>query len=100
MKAYAIVNIEILDAHLFAQYQARFPALLEQFGGRYIVRGGQAEVWEGRWSPKRLIVIEFPSMEHAQRLAASDVYKELKAIRDQATRTDWITVEGVAPALN
>ncbi len=97
MPAYALVNIEILDAHRFAHYQARFPALLEQFGGRYIVRGGKAEVWEGRWTPHRLIVIEFPSIDHAQRLAASEEYRELKRIRDESTRTDWITVEGAAP---
>jgi uncharacterized protein (DUF1330 family) len=93
--AYAIVNIDILDAAAFKEYQARFPALLEKFEGRYIVRGGHAEKWEGTWDPKRLIVIEFPTLEHARRLAETEEFRALKALRGRSTRTDWITVEGV-----
>ena len=95
MAAYSIVNIDILDPPAFKEYQARFPALLEKFGGRYIVRGGATEDVEGGWVPQRLIVIEYPTLDHARRLMASAEYRALKQIRDRSTRTDWITVEGV-----
>ncbi len=95
MAAYMIVNIDILDASAFKEYQSRFPALMEQFGGRYIVRGGATEQVEGDWEPRRLIVIEFPTIGDARRLVASEEYQALKRIRDRSTRTDFILVEGV-----
>lgn len=95
MSAYTIVNIDVIDQPAFRQYQAQFPALVERFGGRYLVRGGHAENWEGEWDPKRLIVIEFPTLDHLCRLAASPEYQAVKAIRDRATHTDFVVVEGV-----
>ena len=35
------------------------PAVVEKFGGRYLVRGGAHEVLEGDWRPTRLVVLEF-----------------------------------------
>jgi Domain of unknown function (DUF1330) len=45
------------------QTSARAAALLaviEKYGGRYLVRGGASEVFEGDWQPNRLILPEFP----------------------------------------
>ena len=95
MAAYMIVNIDILDVAAFKEYQSQFPALMEKFGGHYFVRGGAAEQVAGDWEPKRLIVIEFPTLGHARRLVASEEYQALKRIRDRSTRTDFILVEGV-----
>lgn len=95
MAAYMIINIDILDVPAFKEYQSRFPALMEQFGGRYLVRGGATEQVAGDWEPKRLIVIEYPTLGDARRLVASEAYRALKQIRDRSTRTDFILVEGV-----
>ena len=66
MAAYVIADIEVIDSAGFAQYQQKVPATIAAYGGRYLVRGGAAEVLEGSWSPKRCVVLEFPSMERAK----------------------------------
>ena len=70
------------------------PAKLEKYGGRFIVRGGKTETLEGGWSPKRLIVLEFSSMDQALKWYRSPEYKPLIALRQRAARGKLVAVEG------
>jgi uncharacterized protein (DUF1330 family) len=67
MAAYFIVDLEILDADVMRDYRDRVPDVIRKYRGRYLVRGGKFENIEGSWTPKRLVVLEFPSMEQAKR---------------------------------
>jgi len=96
MAAYVLVNIEITDPDGFKQYQARFPALMAQFGGKYIVRGGAVEQIEGGWVPHRMILMEFPSLDHVHRLLASADYREVQALRARSTHSELLVMEGVS----
>jgi uncharacterized protein (DUF1330 family) len=49
---------------------------------------------EGDWQPRRLLMLEFPSLEQAERWYNSAEYKPLIAIREKAARTHLIIVEG------
>ncbi|HEY5871284.1 MAG TPA: DUF1330 domain-containing protein, partial [Candidatus Tectomicrobia bacterium] len=40
MPAYFIVDVDIIDAAGFEEYRQLVPATIQQYGGRYIVRGG------------------------------------------------------------
>ena len=62
MAAYVLADITILDPDLYEDYRRQVPALIEKYGGRYLVRGGASEVLEGEWQPNRLIVLEFPDI--------------------------------------
>ncbi len=95
MAAYAIAQLEISDRAEFERYRAMVPSTLEQFGGRYIVRGGQHEAVEGDWNPQRVVVIEFPSLERAKAWWASEEYAEAKALRQRCATTRLTIVEGV-----
>ena len=95
MPAYLVVEIEVLNAERFAEYRQLVPTLLEAFGGRYLVRGGSLETLEGDWQPQRLVVVEFPSVEQARRWWNSSEYAEAKALRQAATNTRMVVVEGV-----
>lgn len=68
---------------------------LEPYGGRYIVRGGTVETLEGEWSPKRLVIIEFPSVERAKAWWNSDEYEEAKTLRQACARSEIIVVQGL-----
>ena len=46
-KAYFIVNVEITDPTAYEDYRAKVPAIIEKYGGRYLVRGGAQETIEG-----------------------------------------------------
>jgi uncharacterized protein (DUF1330 family) len=93
--AYVIGSVTIQDAEAFAEYASQVPAVIERYGGRYCARGGAVEVLEGSWSPPRLAVLEFDSVEQAKRWYESDEYQELAAIRQRSADTDLVLVEGL-----
>jgi len=94
MAAYVIANVSVQDAATFEEYRRQVPATIAKHGGRYLVRGGRVERVEGAWSPARLVVLEFPSMEQARRWYESDDYREPKALRMACATTDVLFVEG------
>lgn len=95
MAAYIIVNVEVLNPARYPEYTAQVPATIAAFGGRFIVRGGAAERLEGDYDPKRIVVVEFPSVERARAWWDSPEYGPAKVLRQQLARTDMILVEGV-----
>lgn len=97
MPAYMIGDIEVLDPALYDEYRKGVPATLEPFGGRFIVRGGRTEVLEGSWSPRRCVMIEFPSMEQLKAWYTSPAYAPLIELRQRAAKAHLTAVEGVAP---
>ena len=95
MAGYAIIHDEIQDQTLFAEFRRRVGATVEAQGGRYLVRGGAIEVMDGDWSPDRIVVIEFDSVEQARAWLTSPEYTEIKQIRMKAASASVIIVEGV-----
>ena len=94
MAAYLIASVDVKDAATFEEYRKQVPATIAKHGGRYLVRGGRVERVEGTWNPKRLVVLEFPSIEQARRWYDSEDYREPKALRMKCTVTDAVFVEG------
>ena len=95
MSAYVIVEIEITDPVEYEEYKRATPGTLEPYGGRFVVRGGEAEELEGGWDPKRIVVLEFESVERAKEWWASEEYAEPKAMRQRASNSRMIVVAGV-----
>ena len=96
MAAYVVARQdEITHPQGFARYREMVPAIIEQFGGRFLVRGGKAEALEGDWEPSRLIIIEFDSVERAKAWWSSEQYAEAKALRQRTANTTLTVVEGV-----
>jgi uncharacterized protein (DUF1330 family) len=95
MPAYIIVEIDILDPVGYEEYKKLASATVENYGGKYIVRGGKTEVLEGDWKPKRIVVLQFESAQHAKDWLNSEEYRELRKMRHRTARTNMILVEGV-----
>jgi uncharacterized protein (DUF1330 family) len=94
MAAYVIGDIEVTDPAAFQEYRNRLGATIEQYGGRFVIRGGRVNSKEGDWQPHRLLMLEFPSFEQAERWYNSSEYRPLIAIREKAARTHLIIAEG------
>lgn len=94
MKAYIIVDVQVTDPARYEDYKKLTPGSLVAFEGKFIVRGGQTETLEGDWHPGRIVVLEFPSMERAKAWWSSDGYAPAKALRQAASITRMIVVEG------
>jgi uncharacterized protein (DUF1330 family) len=97
MVAYFINDMEVQDAALLEEYKKLSPATVAQYGGRFLARGGRLEVLEGTWSPKRLVILEFPSVEQAKAWFDSPEYAPARRIRQKASRSNIVVVEGAAP---
>ena len=97
MPAYVINDMEIIDPALFEEYKKLSPATVAQYGGRFLARGGRTETLEGNWSPKRLVILEFPSVEQARAWVESVEYAPARQLRQRASRSNLIVVEGVSP---
>jgi uncharacterized protein (DUF1330 family) len=93
--AYVIVEVNVTDQQLFQEYAKGVPATIAAHGGKYIVRGGATESKEGGWAPKRVVVLEFPSMDQARKWYHSPEYKPLLEMRLKAANAKLILVEGV-----
>lgn len=96
MAAYIIVHIDVHDPVRYETYRAMAPASIRQYGGRYLTRGGAIEVLEGDWTPKRLVILEFPSMEQAKAFWDSPEYAAAKALRMATTTSEMVLLEGLA----
>ncbi len=95
MSAYLIYDVEIHDRDRYAEYMEKVRPIVEKYGGTYLARGGAHEVLEGDWHPTRLVLFEFPDMDAARRLFASDEYAPLKALRQSCATAHMAIVEGL-----
>jgi uncharacterized protein (DUF1330 family) len=97
MSAYVISEVETRDAAAMETYRALAAESIAQYGGRYLVRGGAAEVAEGGPPPKTLVIVEFPTMARLREWYASAEYAEALKVRRTALERRLVFVEGVAP---
>lgn len=95
MPAYVIGDVRAAwDAEALGEYRRRNTDAVARHGGRFIVRGGEIELLEGEWDTRRVIVIEFPDMAAARGWYESEDYAPLKTLRQSASDTNIILVEG------
>jgi uncharacterized protein (DUF1330 family) len=94
MKGYLIANLDIRDQPTFQRYREKVVPVIAQYGGRYIIRGGDVQNLEGHLGLKRLIVLEFPSLDAARSFYDSPEYGSIKALRLQSTVSEVALVLG------
>lgn len=95
MTAFVIVDIEVTDPVGYEDYKRLAAPTVALYGGKYIARGGHTETLEGNWSPKRLVILQFESVERAKAWVNSDEYREARALRHKYATSEMIVVEGV-----
>jgi uncharacterized protein (DUF1330 family) len=94
MSAYVIAEIEVTDPATYEEYRKQVLPVVTKYGGRFLVRGGNVRSKEGGWQPKRIVVLEFPSMEQAEKFYGSPEYAPLIKLRQKASKGRLILVEG------
>ena len=93
-KGYILVRISVDNQELFKQYPPLSGPTMEKYGGKYIIRGGDFEVVEGKWLADRTTLVEFESLEKAKACYESLEYKKAREIRQKSTKSDLILIEG------
>ena len=95
MTAYVIVDIDVHDPDGYEDYKKLAPAIVAAFGGTYLARGGRTETLEGDWSPSRLVILQFESVEQAKKWVNSPEYSEARKMRLATTDSKMVVIEGV-----
>jgi uncharacterized protein (DUF1330 family) len=96
MVAYFIAEItDVSDPAGMEEYRGVVGAIVEQYGGRYIARGGKTELVEGEPQPGRIVMIEFPSFEQAKAWYDSDEYRHPKSVRGRCSTGRLLFTEGL-----
>jgi uncharacterized protein (DUF1330 family) len=95
MPAYVIVNIDVTDPAPYEEYKRLAPPSIAAHGGRYLARGGAVHVLEGDWSPKRLVVLEFPTAAKAKAWWDSSDYAAARRLRQSCSSAEMVVVEGL-----
>jgi uncharacterized protein (DUF1330 family) len=57
--------------------------------------GGAHKVHEGDWTPRRIVLLEFPSLQAWEEFYNGPVYRGLKEIRDSCSSARLVSVAGV-----
>lgn len=95
-KGYLIVEAKVADPSAYETYKTLAAAAIAQYGGRYLVRGGAAEMLEGKWTNiPRLVVVEFESVAQAKRFYASPEYQAARATRLGIAEMNMLVVAGI-----
>ncbi|MGH8931281.1 MAG: DUF1330 domain-containing protein [Egibacteraceae bacterium] len=95
MSAYVIVIIEVTDPQVYEAYRQCAPAAIEQYGGPYLVRGGQLEVLGGDPPAARVVVPEVPQLRGVAALVSLRGVPACAAIRHRAAVSRLFAVDGV-----
>lgn len=95
MTAYMIVTAKIADRDAFIQgYGIAAAKLVEQFGGKYVLRGPGAELLEGSFGDGASMVIsEWPDKDAARAFWNSPEYAEAKKLREGIADCQVLLIE-------
>ena len=95
MPAYVVAEVEVTDPAKYETYKQLAPPAIAKYGGRYLARGGEVVALEGTWQPKRLVVLEFPSLAEAKEFYDSPEYRKARDARAGAATMRLLAVEGL-----
>ena len=94
MKGYLLGQITISDKSQYKLYDSKIRNIIEDFGGKYLVKGGLRMVKEGSPSYQRDVLVEFKDVKTAQRFFSSQQFKEISKFRKAGSSGFLILVNG------
>ncbi len=81
VKGYLLGQITISDKSQYKIYDSKIGNVIEEFGGKYLVKGGLRIVKEGNPFFQRDVLVEFKDIETAQRFFSSQQFKKISKFR-------------------
>ena len=72
---YVIAQLKITNPVNYKEYVEKVTPLVKKFGGEFLVRNGEYQIFDGETKFPRIIVLKFPSYEKALEWYNSEEYK-------------------------
>ncbi len=93
--AYIIANVDVKNPAQYEEYKRLSTIAMKAHGAEVCVRGGKVDVLEGDWSPDRLVMLKFPSIDQARKFYDSTEYGAARQAREGIAVMRMVLVEGV-----
>lgn len=93
--AYILANVKVTNPEQYEEYKKLSTIAMQVHGAEVCVRGGKTEVLEGDWSPDRVVLLKFPSVEKARAFNDSVEYSAARQSRLGAAVMRMVLIEGV-----
>jgi len=93
--AYILANVRVTNPEQYEEYKMFSSAAMKAHGAEVCVRGGAVEVLEGDWTPDRVVLLKFPTLEAARAFNDSPEYTLARNARQGAAIMRMVLIEGV-----
>ena len=93
MTAYIVAEIDVTDANAYEPYKKMAGESIQRHGGKFLARGGRTVPLEGD-KPRRVVIIEFPSVDAAEKFYHSPDYQTAVKVRQKTSKGRLYIVEG------
>jgi len=95
--AYLVVTIKkILDQKKFDEYAEKVRPILQNYSGRWVAIEPEHLVKAGAWPYLRTVIVEFPSIKHAEHWYDSPEYGEIIPLRQQAIDANIVMLRSLS----
>ena len=95
MAAFVITEVEITNPEVYGQFVQQVTPTVEAHGGKFVARGGAIDVILGGWSPRRIAIMEFGSVDQVRTWLSSPEYTALTEMRESSANINMVVVEGL-----
>jgi len=92
--AYILANVNVKDPAAYEEYKRLSTIAMKAHGAEVCVRGGKTEVLEGDWTPDRVVLLKFPSVEAAKAFNDSPEYSAARKARQGIAVMRMVLIEG------
>jgi uncharacterized protein (DUF1330 family) len=94
MPAYLLAHVDVQNWDAYREYMRHTPRVIAKFGGRFLARGGEMVTLEGPEETLRVVLVEFPTLDHAKNFYSSPDYKAVKKLREGAGSAKLVAIDG------
>ena len=95
MAALVFFDVEIPDLDRYQDFMNQVKPSLAAAGAKYLARSGEHRIYEDDWTPRRIVILEFPSIEAWEGFYNGPVYQGLKIVRDECSSARLVAVQGI-----
>ena len=97
MPAYLIARVDVTDREQYRHYLSATPSIIEKYGGKAIARSTEPITLECPDETRRIVLLQFPSVEKAKEFYHSPEYQEARKLREGTAIGELVVVDGIAP---
>jgi uncharacterized protein (DUF1330 family) len=92
---YVIAQLKVTNPENYKEYIKKVGDVIKKYGGEYLARGGEHQVFEGEDNFPRIVIIKFQTYEKALEWYHSEEYKPIKDIRLKNSKGSNIIIKGI-----